>query len=48
MSGKLIYSNKNINPIDVRRFATEIYVLKIQSQDRGELQKKVVSNYFSI
>ena len=44
LSGKLIYSNKNTKPIDVQNFAAGVYVLKIQSQDGGELQKKVVIN----
>lgn len=44
LSGKLIYSKNDTNLIDVKGFSTGIYVLKIQSQDGGELNKKIVIN----
>lgn len=44
VTGKVIYSNNNTQPIDVRSFSKGLYILKIESQKGGVSSKKVIVN----
>jgi hypothetical protein len=42
--GKVIYSNINAAPIDVKNLSRGVYILKIVSNSRGVISKKVIVN----